>query len=758
MRSLFFLLLIFLTLHSAAQKVGLVLSGGGARGMAHIGVIKALEENHIPIDYIAGTSAGAIIGSMYAQGYSPHQMDSIVRSDDFYNWANGIIDDDYTYYFRKSEDNASWITLRFSLDSLIQTRLPVNLVNSVPVDFALMENNAGAIAAANYNFDSLFIPYRCVAADIENKQTLIFRNGDLGQAVRASAAFPFYFKPVLFDGKILYDGGMYNNFPADVMLNEFQPDIIIGVNAGGSNTKINETNIISQVRTMMTTPTNFSVLCENGILIEPYTDDIDLFDFNNVDRIIQRGFDEAMKDMDRVRINVQRRVSPKELQSKREAFRNKFPQVIVDKVFIEGVSPKQSEYIRQIIKRSNSPVPMKRLKSNYFELVADENIKSIYPRLQYNQQTGFYDMYLRIVRERDLVTQFGGNISTRPISEAFVGMRYNLWNKKSYSFSGNVYFGKLYNSGMAKVRMDVPSHPRLFVEAEALYNSFDFYKSSYLFFEDEKPAYIIQSEFNFGLNTGLPLRNKGKLVASAYYNRLSDLYYQTTSFSQSDTADETRLKLFTGSLLWERNTLDRKQYATAGTFLSIRGQYISGDEYTFPGSTNVTDQIKKNYHNWFQAKIVYDNYFKRRGRIRFGFYAEGAFSTSPFLGNYLVTSLEAPAFQPIAETKTLYFSNFRAHIFAGGGIKSIVRIKNNFDFRLEGYLFQPYQNLLRASDGTTFYGQTFEKRYVIASGGFVFNSPLGPASLFLNYYDDRKNPISLLFHFGYVIFNKRALQ
>src|SRR6185369_14319450 len=192
---------------SFAQKVGLVLSGGGARGLAHIGVIKALEENHIPIDFIAGTSAGAIVGCMYAQGFTPGQMDSIVNTEDFLNWATGVIDEDYSYYFRKKEDNASWMTIKFSLDSIIQTTLPTNLVNSVPVDFALMESTAGVIAKANYNFDSLFVPFRCVAADIENKQTVIFRNGDLAQAVRASAAFPFYFKPILFEGKILYDGG-----------------------------------------------------------------------------------------------------------------------------------------------------------------------------------------------------------------------------------------------------------------------------------------------------------------------------------------------------------------------------------------------------------------------------------------------------------------------------------------------------------------------------------------------------------------------
>src|SRR5262249_478435 len=158
-----------------AQRVGLVLSGGGARGLAHVGVIKALEDNHIPIDYIAGSSAGAIVGSLYAQGYTPQQMDSIVRSDEFYNWATATIHQHYTYYFRKKEDNASWINLKFSLDSVIQTTLPTSIVSSVLADYAMMENTAAIISKAHYNFDSLFVPFRCVAADIQNKQTIIFR-------------------------------------------------------------------------------------------------------------------------------------------------------------------------------------------------------------------------------------------------------------------------------------------------------------------------------------------------------------------------------------------------------------------------------------------------------------------------------------------------------------------------------------------------------------------------------------------------------
>src|ERR1051326_8108274 len=188
--------ILYLTPNSFSQKVGVVLSGGGASGLAHIGVLKALEENNIPVDYITGTSIGAFVGAMYAIGYSPKQMEQIALSEDFNNQVYGNIDKKYVYYFKKKEPNASWISLKLSLDTAFETNLPTNIVNPATIDFALMEGMAPAIAAAKYNFDSLFIPFRCVAADIETKSTVVFHNGDLSEAVRASISYPFYLKPI----------------------------------------------------------------------------------------------------------------------------------------------------------------------------------------------------------------------------------------------------------------------------------------------------------------------------------------------------------------------------------------------------------------------------------------------------------------------------------------------------------------------------------------------------------------------------------
>ncbi|HRH66943.1 MAG TPA: patatin, partial [Bacteroidia bacterium] len=113
---------------------------------------------------------------------------------------------------------------------------------------------------------------------------------------------------------------------------------------------------------------------------------------------------------------------------------------------------------------------------------------------------------------------------------------------------------------------------------------------------------------------------------------------------------------------------------------------------------------------------------------------------------------------PVQETQTLFLPNFHAHNFAGGGLRNVVMLTNNLDLRLEGYVFQPYQELVRTPDLKTQYGEVLSRRYYIGSFGAVFHSPLGPVGAFLNYYDDRKNPFSFLFQVGFLIYNHSALD
>ncbi|MCB0786375.1 MAG: patatin-like phospholipase family protein, partial [Flavobacteriales bacterium] len=128
------------------------------------------------------------------------------------------------------------------------------------------------------DLDSLFVPFRCVASDITAQVPVTFDQGDLAQVVRASMSYPFYFKPIRVNGHLMMDGGLYNNFPSDVMYDAFLPDLIIGSNVGYNAPPPSEDDLLSQLRAMMQERTDYSVKCENGIVIEPQTLPT-LFDF-----------------------------------------------------------------------------------------------------------------------------------------------------------------------------------------------------------------------------------------------------------------------------------------------------------------------------------------------------------------------------------------------------------------------------------------------------------------------------------------------
>ena len=198
-----------------AESIGLVLSGGGAKGIAHIGVIQALEDNDIPIDYITGTSMGAIIGGLYASGYTPQEMLELIKSDGFANWSTGTINSSLTYYFDQKEPTPAMfhINIESADSSAAKTGiLPSSLINPLPMNFAFMELFSPYTAQCAGNFDNLYVPFRCVAADVFHKRKMVMKSGSLGIAIRASMSFPIVYKPQYINGFPIFDGGIYENF------------------------------------------------------------------------------------------------------------------------------------------------------------------------------------------------------------------------------------------------------------------------------------------------------------------------------------------------------------------------------------------------------------------------------------------------------------------------------------------------------------------------------------------------------------------
>lgn len=752
------LLLLGLQGPAHGQRVGVVLGGGGATAMTHIGVLMALEDRGIPIDHIAGSSMGALVGAMYAAGYAPREIDSLFRTDLYRTMAEGGVEDRYTYFFKHDQPDASVINVKIDLDTLLQTSLPTNLRSPVLIDFEQMRGFAGASAASGYDLDSLFVPFRCVASDITAQRPVLFRRGDLAQAVRASMSYPFYFKPIRVDGHLMMDGGLYNNFPSDIMYEEFMPDVIIGSNVASNSAPPDEDDLLSQLRAMLQEPTNYAVHCADGLIIEPRTT-TGLFDFSRIGATIEDGYAAAMARMPEIEALVWRRADAADLAARRAAFRAKWPPLHFGGLEVTGLRKGRAQYVQRMLTDRDGAIDMRRFKSLYFRLHDDDNIGRLYPTARYRPDRGDFDLRLDVAAEKELHARFGGMFSSRPINTGMVGLRYNLFGRWSASLQALSWFGKFYAAGQVRLRADLPTAAPIYLEPLFTIHRTDHFRSFATFFDEVRPSFVVLRETWGGLNAGMGMGNKGRLRLDVKYGQTRDSYYQHLDFSPTDTADVTEFLHWTGGFITERNSLNRKQHPNAGEQLKVEARFISGTESTVPGSTGTASATTRARHDWFFVKATLDKYFLPRGVFRFGGLVEGVYSNYPFLSNYTATVARAPVFQPTPESRTYFLENFRAQQYVACGLRTIVALaRNRFDLRLEGYLFQPYRAILRAADDEPAAGLAVSDRAYLASGSLIYNSPVGPIWFNTSYIDGLPEPWAVSLNFGYVIFAQRSWE
>ena len=272
-------------------RVGIVLSGGGARGFAHIGALKVIEESGLPIDYIAGTSMGSIIGGLYAMGYSLETMTQLTREQNWDAVMSDAIPQKYVSVDDKIMDRHYLATFPFR-DKKI--KMKSGIYDGARINLLLARLTSPAYKIRNYS--ELSIPYLCIATDIANGEAYEMTRGNLQRSIRASMSIPFYFTPVEVDGRLLIDGGMRNNFPVQ-NLRDKGVDIIIGVNVQRNfHTKeeINSlTKILDQMIAITDIDANKKAMEEIDIHIRPQLGSYGMMDFNSFDSIIAIGEEAA---------------------------------------------------------------------------------------------------------------------------------------------------------------------------------------------------------------------------------------------------------------------------------------------------------------------------------------------------------------------------------------------------------------------------------------------------------------------------------
>lgn len=287
-------------------KVALVLSGGGARGFAHIGVLKAFEENQIDLDLIVGTSIGSIVGGFFSAGYSAEQIQKIAKEIDWDNIISDATSRPHLFLSQKSIPRRHILQLR--LDGVVPY-IPQSIIQGQNVYQSIYKRLARAEYQAYNDFDRLEIPFRTVATDIVKGKKVVIGNGDLAEAIFASVAFPLLFAPVEVNGMLLVDGGITDNLPVDVA-EDLGSNIIVAVDATSPLRLIEEMRtpweIADQVTTiMMENPTRES-LQKADIAIKPQLENHRAGDFSDIDSVIQIGYQAGLRAIDSLKMLIEK--------------------------------------------------------------------------------------------------------------------------------------------------------------------------------------------------------------------------------------------------------------------------------------------------------------------------------------------------------------------------------------------------------------------------------------------------------------------
>jgi predicted acylesterase/phospholipase RssA len=280
----------------ASSKIGLVLSGGGARGLAQIGVLKAFEEHGIKPDFMVGSSMGALIAAFYSAGYSADSIQSIAHQIDWDDIFSNSAARKKLFVSQKTEPATYLLELRFS--DTFKPILPRSISYGQQLLDILPRTLAPAQFRASMNFDSLQIPLRIVATDIVSGQRIVLKQGNIATALRASSAIPLAFAPVIIDSTVLMDGGLLSNIPVDVA-REQGCDFVVAVDVTSplwqESALDNPVHLVDQIIAIGISHRKQQERTQADIIITPALPGYLNTDFSNIDTLIQRGYKAAME-------------------------------------------------------------------------------------------------------------------------------------------------------------------------------------------------------------------------------------------------------------------------------------------------------------------------------------------------------------------------------------------------------------------------------------------------------------------------------
>lgn len=709
------------------KKVGLVLSGGGAKGAAHIGVLKVLEEAEIPIDYIAGTSIGSIVGGLYAIGYSASQLDSVVKAQNWSFLLSNEVPKGYGIFRGKDVDGRYVLSLPYNLKKKISL-IPTGYINGQNIINFFSGLTIGYHELESFN--KLPIPFACVAADLISKKEVVINKGSLPLAMRSSMSIPGVFLPVDMDSMLLIDGGVLNNFPVNVV-KEMGADIIIGVDLSNHSTSRKQLDNINGVISSLVDINGSARYAENlkdvDLYLQPNLHGFQTMDFKPeaIDSIYVRGIDIAREHWDEL-MNLKRKIydSADDLceipvVSKRE-YMIPTDTLSINDVIIKGVSPETSRFLRhQIRLNPNSVVPLARIN----EAVTTLKRMSFFSDITYHlSDQAPYDLTFYLTEKEPNHI----NIGVRFDSEIFAALLLNT---------------TLYQHFFSGYKLSVTTRlslcPQLSVNYHWRPNRFGLIGTSYsIGFEHfrlyegkhklDDVSYLWQNaeiKYAFDLK-GWDIQGG---VRWSFFGVEGGLFGLT--FNPFVVKNKSYFNYFANVGI---NTLNNHYFPTKGIYININGQLITDNFASYEGefpicAGAVSASLPINLSNKFCLIPTLNNRIVWGKSIPSVYQNYGGGSMN---GRYLPQQISLPGMREVQHFDNVFFTAnlaFRYNL-----------LKRNYLFLTSSYV-NSSTHIKTLPHGT---------KYWCAGAKYSYNSQIGPISGEVN-YSNKNNRIGVYFNLGY---------
>lgn len=759
MRRLLVALLLVISLAAGAarrQSVGLVLSGGGAKGIAHIGVIKALEENDIPIDFVAGTSMGAIVGALYSMGYTPEQMMDLITSREFGYWSTGTIDPRLDYYFNKPVPSPALFNFNIGRTDSASAVL-ASLISPLPMNFEFMRLFSPYTAACEADFDKLMVPFRCVASDAAAKRKVVLSRGDLGRSVRASMSFPGVFQPTEVDGRLLYDGGIYDNFPLDVMRTDFAPDIMIGVNVG-STAKGPQTSILAQLDQLISSPEHPEIPADELVLLRLDLDRFGLLDFAKAREISDIGYRFAMERMDSIRRRVDARTTPQARTARRDRFRAGVPYLRFDSVSVEGGTPRQNRYMAYLFSGAGDTFDIEHAREAYYRAISTGRIADA--RLTATQQKpeGLFALNARAWLRNDVRAGVGGYLTSSSNSFLYLGARMASLSFSSMDAGAGAWLGQSYMAAAVDGRLYLPSRLPMAVGGEAVVSRRRYHETAAAFYDNGSPVHFIRKEYFGRLRLSMAAGRSGEADIFGGVGKQVNHFYRDSAVDRyAYGRDRSDYVLWQAGAEFRRSTLDAENYPVQGGYVAARAMAVGGTFSQRSALTGLTADSSSPL--WAQLEVKTRNYLSASRHFSLGLESHTMLSTRKLCAGYSAAVAAAPAFEPTPSAADAFRTSFRANSFVAAGIVPVYRYNDALSARVGLYGFLPLRRIReRADTGEAFYGGWLRNPEFFGEAAVVYRLPFAAVTGWCNYAGGRHDGWNVGLSFGIYITASKFLQ